>query len=671
MNIAHQNTIDDSGKIVGKDRLTNNMSMRYQSGISVNDRVRQDDLLPCRFGACTKRLVNWAVAARRKYPNVKIKCCKTDWSAAYRRQHMAAKECLLSSTHLPDEDLLLISLRLPFGGSACAPEWNAISEMVTDLANAILHEPDWNPLELHSPEVELITKAKELPDDIPFGVGRNLVVDVPVNDKGLEDVYIDDIISVGLDLPGSDNMLRIERAALLAIHVIGRELHPEEPILRTALVALAKFLAEARSEEIKINLGWKYDFRRLIVSLPRNKFLAWCNATEKMLSDGKVDADELERNIGRYVNVGMVLPYIHHFLGRLRGLLRRAKRQRHPIPIDTPCQKDLELMRDILYMAMDGVDMNLIAYLWPNRVYRSDACPRGLGGYSDEGFAWRWYLPPELQNRASSNLLEHVATVVSPWVDILAGRLKKGDCSLSMSDNTTSMGWLKGSNFNDFTYPDDPIQAEIRAEVCRHHAMLFMTNSIKEYSQWFPGEENNVSDALSRDDDRDDDELTQILTTFCAPQVPEGFKIVPLPSEIVSWMISLLQRLPVREQSLEKHTRTSIGRGDDGWNTQKKSVSPTTCSSTISPDRRGSNSWVPLPWLCATDAFCQRLMEPWLKEQSEVPFQMWHRPSGRTTGPTPPSITMESLDNFYQVSSARSETQTRLLNNKNASRQSC
>jgi hypothetical protein len=47
MNIAHQNTIEDVGKIIGKDRLTNNMSMRFQSEVSLNDRVRQDELLPC------------------------------------------------------------------------------------------------------------------------------------------------------------------------------------------------------------------------------------------------------------------------------------------------------------------------------------------------------------------------------------------------------------------------------------------------------------------------------------------------------------------------------------------------------------------------------------------------------------------------------------------------
>ena len=64
----------------------------------------------------------------------------------------------------------------------------------------------------------------------------------------------------------------------------------------------------------------------------------------------------------------------------------------------------------------------------------------------DKGFAWRYYLPSELQFRASNNLLEHIAVIITTWVDILAGRLKHGDCALSI-DSTTSAGWLRKSNF--------------------------------------------------------------------------------------------------------------------------------------------------------------------------------------------------------------------------------
>eukprot|EP00957_Ditylum_brightwellii_P019604 1478731-Ditylum_brightwellii.AAC.1 len=56
-----------------------------------------------------------------------------------------------------------------------------------------------------------------------------------------------------------------------------------------------------------------------------------------------------------------------------------------------------------------------------------------------------------------------------------------------------------------------------------------------------------------------------------------------------------------------------------------------TSSLMASPGDSGSNSWEPLPWLSMKGGFQESLMIPWLKEQSEVPFHMWHRPSEETT----------------------------------------
>jgi hypothetical protein len=44
--------------------------------------------------------------------------------------------------------------------------------------------------------------------------------------------------------------------------------------------------------------------------------------------------------------------------------------------------------------------------------------------------------------RASNNLLKHIAAMISPWIDILAGQLKDWDCSLSIGDSTMPEGWL-------------------------------------------------------------------------------------------------------------------------------------------------------------------------------------------------------------------------------------
>eukprot|EP00957_Ditylum_brightwellii_P140309 10691000-Ditylum_brightwellii.AAC.1 len=92
-------------------------------------------------------------------------------------------------------------------------------------------------------------------------------------------------------------------------------------------------------------------------------------------------------------------------------------------------------------------------------------CMQGFGRYSHEEWAWRFYIPAHLQFRASNNLLEHIVAVITPWIDVITGRLGRGDCSLSMTDSSTSEGWLKKSNFSELT--NDPIQATVRLEVCR------------------------------------------------------------------------------------------------------------------------------------------------------------------------------------------------------------
>ena len=77
-NIMTQNTIDEHGRIIDKDRLTHDQSYKWGSGTSVNSRVDKDELPPCRFGACLKRLMNWSVAAMRMYPGRRIVSSKID-----------------------------------------------------------------------------------------------------------------------------------------------------------------------------------------------------------------------------------------------------------------------------------------------------------------------------------------------------------------------------------------------------------------------------------------------------------------------------------------------------------------------------------------------------------------------------------------------------------------
>jgi hypothetical protein len=124
-------------------------------------------------------------------------------------------------------------------------------------------------------------------------------------------------MSMTVGIPGSDHLERVDKATVLAIHTIAHPRHKDEPIPREWMESVSKLAAEGGHEEIKLVLGWILDFRRLMVSLPKNKAVAWGSEILTLLQKGETTSAELESNIGRMVHVGMILPKIHHFLGRL------------------------------------------------------------------------------------------------------------------------------------------------------------------------------------------------------------------------------------------------------------------------------------------------------------------------------------------------------------------
>ena len=65
--------------------------------------------------------------------------------------------------------------------------------------------------------------------------------------------------------------------------------------------------------------------------------------------------------------------------------------------------------------------------------------------------------------------------------------------------------------------------------------------------------------------------------------------------------------------------------------------------------------------------FQDHLMEPWLKAQSEVPFHMSHRPSGKITGQTQQNMKTANLEELYQGSTEPTKTATQIQNNKRPS----
>eukprot|EP00957_Ditylum_brightwellii_P072746 5529151-Ditylum_brightwellii.AAC.1 len=124
-----------------------------------------------------------------------------------------------------------------------------MSESICDLANAILQHKDWDPETLHAPNPDFVPTTKVEDEKILFVEGKELIVDIPVDPKGKVDVYINSKVGLAVDIPDTNNALRLERAILQAIHMVARQKCEGEKIPREQMTCLAKLLAEAGLEE--------------------------------------------------------------------------------------------------------------------------------------------------------------------------------------------------------------------------------------------------------------------------------------------------------------------------------------------------------------------------------------------------------------------------------------
>jgi hypothetical protein len=87
------------------------------------------------------------------------------------------------------------------------------------------------PLTLFATAAQAHVPPKEvLSDNVPFGIGQDLIINIPVNARGIVDMYINDFIRLTLDLEDSDNATRLEWAPLLGLTTVLPKVSPFEPL---------------------------------------------------------------------------------------------------------------------------------------------------------------------------------------------------------------------------------------------------------------------------------------------------------------------------------------------------------------------------------------------------------------------------------------------------------
>jgi hypothetical protein len=277
--------------------------------------------------------------------------------------------------------LLIIPLCLTFGGSSCPNLWGTFSETICDLANEIIQNEAWDYKVLFDALSNQIIVPKQIPPDISSSPALPLAVNVPFNDKGKGDVFIDDNIFVTPDI--NDNIERIAKAVPLAINTVSRQSHQNEPLPRKPILSMKKFIAEATMEESKTILGWLINTRQLSIHLPDNKFIAWSKAIQKLISNNVASSKELHTIEGRLNHAAFIISTARHFLSRIRHLRISSEKSRtQQTTISMEVKRDLNLFQKFLRWANNGISLNLISYRSPTIFLRSDTSSTGLGGYN-------------------------------------------------------------------------------------------------------------------------------------------------------------------------------------------------------------------------------------------------------------------------------------------------
>lgn len=239
----------------------------------------------------------------------------------------------------------------------------------------------------------------------------------------------------------------------------------------------------------------------------------------------------------------------------------------------------MRLWVDFLALAKNGISLNRLTLREPSQICWSDSCPYGLGGYHLlSGRAWRLRIPPSSPlygDDVVNNLLEFLGMAVSIWITVLEcdTRGLTHECILALGDNTSALGWI-----HRCALEEGSIYYNAAQMTARQIARLLSDSSHCLASQHLKGATNDVPDFLSFEghlrqdkpphplapDCPSDAELTRRFHSFLPQVIPENFEILPLPNEVLSFVMRVLQT------------------AESSWTRNKKSLTnATTGSSTL------------------------------------------------------------------------------------------
>jgi hypothetical protein len=627
LGVATQWTVDPQNNRIKKRRVTHDCTFPGTSGNSCNHRVIPELLEECRYGHALRRFLHGIHNIRNRHPYKAIVMSKTDMDAAYRRIHASMTSAVTCMTVV--EDIAYLLVRLPFGSSPAPSIFSIISDTITDVAWDLSLDPTWSTKSLHSNFKFVNNPPTYLPENIPYDQANNLSVPLPPRDI-VSDNFIDDIFQAGVDI--NDNIERLKHSVPLALEAFFRPIDKKDATKRKEIISITKHLAEGTLAERKVILGWLIDTRRFRVFLPKEKAKDWLRDISTCLQSKTCSKGLLESMIGRFNHIGTIIHISRYFLTRLRYRLKINNKKHKSFNIQlAPWDLDDLLLWQfyINHVQATGVSINNICITTITSTTYSDACEWGMGGFTSQGYTWRYKLPTHLQLRASINLLEFIAAIIT--VDLSINRdnhQTKYPNILSYTDNSSALGWLYHSTFN-------PVKNLQHDKVARHFANLLFQNETTLYPEHIPGQHNIIADSLSRDFHLSDKNILHLFYSSqeCSNQRPNQMQIINLPTKTTSWIASILESMNQKTQLLPRPAASTLAASISSNHFYPNVALKTHSLTNLPPIKEPSSS--PDSHIASAITITNLPPKPYSPEGlSTPPSQTWYRPSGRTSGLT-------------------------------------
>ena len=186
--------------------------------------------------------------------------------------------------------MLLVALRMTFGGAPDPLHWSNISEVIADLANDLVRRSEWDQSVWSAPRQGILRTSEALDNekghvqlDEEFGRAFAMSVKDPVgNGLAKFECYLDNLFEVFR----ARDREKAEAILPLILHLVGRPVDDKAPqsFPRDNLLAVSKFLAEAKASESKTILGWEVNTRSFQVYLLTDKRRAWVGKLRRLLA---------------------------------------------------------------------------------------------------------------------------------------------------------------------------------------------------------------------------------------------------------------------------------------------------------------------------------------------------------------------------------------------------